>query len=144
MIAIDTNLLVYAHRPEFPAHERSRALMRERAEGLTPWSIPIHCLVEFAGVVSHPRRFIEPSSPQQVAAQIAAWRSSPSLVLLEDGLQTLDRFLSLIERGDVRGPQVHDARIAALCLAAGVSELWTCDRDYGRFPDLRIRNPLVV
>jgi hypothetical protein len=38
---------------------------------------------------------------------------------------------------------VHDARIAAICLDHGVDELWTCDRDFGRFPDLRIRNPLI-
>ena len=37
---------------------------------------------------------------------------------------------------------VHDARVAALCIAHGVTELWTADRDFGRFPDLVTRNPL--
>jgi predicted nucleic acid-binding protein len=41
------------------------------------------------------------------------------------------------------GAQVHDARIAALCLHHGVTELWTADRDFGRFPELRTRNPLI-
>ena len=40
-------------------------------------------------------------------------------------------------------PAFHDARIAAICLSHGVRELWTADRDFGRFPDLRVRNPLV-
>jgi uncharacterized protein len=39
---------------------------------------------------------------------------------------------------------VHDARVAALCLAHGISELWSADRDFGRFPGVRVRNPLVV
>jgi predicted nucleic acid-binding protein len=37
---------------------------------------------------------------------------------------------------------VHDARIAALCLSHGVYELWSGDRDFSRFPALRVRNPL--
>ena len=40
------------------------------------------------------------------------------------------------------GPLVHDARIAALCLASSVTELWTLDRDFTRFPALKTRNPL--
>lgn len=31
--------------------------------------------------------------------------------------------------------------IAAICITHGVTELWTADRDFGRFPALRIRNP---
>ena len=33
--------------------------------------------------------------------------------------------------------------IAAICLSHGVSELWTADRDFSRFPDLRVCNPLI-
>jgi predicted nucleic acid-binding protein len=44
--------------------------------------------------------------------------------------------------GRVAGPQVHDARVAALCRLHGVQELWTADRDFGRFPGLKVRNPL--
>lgn len=46
--------------------------------------------------------------------------------------------------GRVAGGQVHDARIAALCRLHGVTELWSADRDFGRFPQLRVRNPLVA
>jgi hypothetical protein len=42
-----------------------------------------------------------------------------------------------------RGALVHEARVAALCLQHGVTELWSADRDFGRFPRLRTRNPLV-
>jgi uncharacterized protein len=46
-------------------------------------------------------------------------------------------------QGQIRGGQIHDARIAAICLQHGVSELWTADRDFSRFPQLKTRNPLV-
>ena len=48
----------------------------------------------------------------------------------------------MLARGQVSGPLVHDARIAALCVSHGVHELWTADRDFGRFPALQVRNPL--
>lgn len=43
----------------------------------------------------------------------------------------------------VVGPRVREARVAALCLHHGVREPWTADRDFGRFPSLSTRNPLV-
>ena len=42
------------------------------------------------------------------------------------------------------GPQVHDARVAALCLEHGITELWTADRDFSRFPALKVRNSLIT
>jgi hypothetical protein len=48
-----------------------------------------------------------------------------------------------MERAGLAGGAVHDARIAAICMAHGVGELWTRDRDFSRFPDLRTRDPLI-
>jgi len=45
--------------------------------------------------------------------------------------------------GKIAGPQVHDARIAALCRDHGVHELWSADRDFSRFAGLAVVNPLV-
>jgi uncharacterized protein len=49
----------------------------------------------------------------------------------------------VLDGSRVVGPQIHDARVAAICEHHGVRELWTADRDFGRFPGLRVRNPLV-
>jgi predicted nucleic acid-binding protein len=69
---------------------------------------------------------------------------SPSLALLGESDRHWEQLLSLVVAGRIAGPQVHDARIAALCLQHGVRELWSADRDFGRFPDLRVSNPLVA
>jgi len=50
----------------------------------------------------------------------------------------------LLEAPGVVGPKVHDARVAAVCLGHGVEELWTADRDFSWFPELRTSNPLVA
>ena len=63
--------------------------------------------------------------------------------LLGESSAHLDILDRLLTTGRVTGPKVHDARIAAICIGHGVSELWTADRDFSYFPELRTRNPLV-
>lgn len=68
---------------------------------------------------------------------------SPSLTLLAEGPAFEVRLFPTLTASGVVGPRAHDARIAALCLHHGVRELWTADRDFTRFPELKVRNPLV-
>ncbi|MBU0679325.1 MAG: PIN domain-containing protein [Verrucomicrobia bacterium] len=143
MIALDTNILVHAHQREADLHESAVRIVREAAESAAPWAVCFHSLVEFYGVVTHPRLWRQPSSPNEAMNQIAAWRESPSLRLLTDSEAVLDQLGLLTVNSKVRGGQVHDARIAACCLTAGVQELWTVDRDFSRYHELRTRNPLV-
>jgi toxin-antitoxin system PIN domain toxin len=144
VICVDTNILVYAHRPEGPFHESARDALRGLAEGARRWAIPGHCLVEFTGVVTHARLWKAPSSPSDVESQIAAWFESPSLRVLAEEGDFWKTFLDVVRESQVRGSAVHDARIAATCRFHGVTELWTADRDFGRYPWLPARNPLLV
>ena len=143
MIALDTNILVHAHQREAALHDVAAQTVRSLAESPAPWAICFHSLVEFYGVVTQPRLWTQPSSPVEAIDQIEAWRESPSLRVLLDSDTSLDRLGQLLIDGMVRGSQVHDGRIAACCLATGVRELWTVDRDFSRFPALRTHNPLV-
>ena len=143
MIAVDTNLLVYAHREDSEWHESAYRSLVDLSEGRAPWAIPWPCLHEFLAIVTHPRIY-SPPTPMAVAVdQVAAWLESPSLVLLTETSGHWDQLKPLLEVGRIVGPRVHDARIAALCMQHGVQELWTADRDLGRFPGLAVRNPLV-
>lgn len=143
MIAVDTNVLVAAHRRDHPGHARAAAAVRSLAEGRESWALPWPCLHEFLAIATHPRIFDPPSTLKKALDQVDAWLESPTVVLLSEGGEhrvTLNRLLSA---GRVTGPRVHDARIAALCLDHGVRALWTADRDFSRFPDLATENPLV-
>jgi uncharacterized protein len=99
VIALDTNILIYALREDAPFHQPAARCVAELAEGRAMWAIPWPCLYE--------------------------------------DLRTL------LTTSRVTGARVHDARIAALCLQHGVRELWSADRDFGRFPSLNVVNPLV-
>ena len=143
MIAVDTNLLIYAHRGESPWHDRATARIRQLAESGQPWAIPWTCAHEFYGVVTNPRVFRPPSTPAEAIAQLDEWCSSPAVVFLGETDGHWRELKALLEAGRVAGPMIHDARIAAVCIAHGVRELWTADRDFGRFPALTTRNPLL-
>jgi toxin-antitoxin system PIN domain toxin len=143
VIAVDTNLLVYGHREDAAWHERAYARLEELAEGHATWAIPWPCLHEFLAVVTHPRIY-DPPTPLDIACdQVEAWLESPSVTTLSEMEGYWPRLREMVEAGQIAGPKVHDARVAALCSHHGVSELWTVDRDFSRFPELRVRNPLV-
>lgn len=142
MLALDTNILVYAHRKEVPEHDRATALLQELAEGPQPWAIPWPCVYEFFSVATNPRIWkAAASSPAEALAQLEAWRGSPSLVLLAETDDFFEVLARLLRRPRVRGPVVHDARVAALCLAHGVEALVSRDRDFTIFPELRLEDP---
>jgi toxin-antitoxin system PIN domain toxin len=144
VIAVDTNILVYAHRRDSTWHDAAYARMTELAESRSPWCIPWQCLHEFIAIVTHPRIYSPPSRLAQAIDQIDAWLESPSVVLLAETDGYWQTLKSQLEEGRVTGPMVHDARVAAVCLLHGVRELWTADRDFGRFAELTVRNPLVA
>jgi hypothetical protein len=143
VIALDTNLLVYAHREDSPWHDAAHSRLRELAEGRVPWAIPWPCLHEFLAIVTHPRIYAPPTPLSAALEQLEAWLESPSLVLLSETESYYPELRINLETGRVAGPQVHDARVAALCRLHGIQELWTADRDFSRFPHLTVRNPLV-
>ena len=143
MIAVDSNLLVYAHRGETEWYSTSYALLDELARGRAPWAIPYPCLHEFLRVVTDPRIYATPTTLDGALDQLSAWVASPTARLLGEGNDHLELLSRVAREGRVRGAAVHDARIAAICVEHGVRELWTADRDFSRFPSLKTRNPLV-
>ncbi len=144
MIAVDTNILVYAHREDSEWHEVASARVARLAEGRIPWAIPWSCIHEFLAIVTHPKVFAPPTPMASALDQIEAWLESPVLVLLSEPENYWKALREIVEAGRIVGPKVHDARVATLCLEHGVSELWSADRDFGRFPRLTTTNPMVV
>lgn len=142
MIAIDTNILVYAHRADSPHHEKASAALAACAQSRLAWCIPWPCIHEFFAVVTHLRIYSPPTPPKKALDQINAWLESPSLILLAETATHWPTLQAMLANAKTIGPAVHDARIAALCLSHGVRELWSADRDFRRFSELKVVNPL--
>lgn len=143
MIAVDTNILVYAHprglavsRPGLEANDRTR-------RGASTWAIPWPCLHEFLAIVTHPRIYAPPTPLPRALDQVVAWLESSTLALLAESADHWLVLRSLLASGRIAGPRVHDARIVALCRQHGVRELWSADRDFDRFAGFAVVNPLV-
>ncbi len=143
MIAVDTNVLVFAHREDSPWHSAASAAVVTLAEGRGAWAIPWPCIHEFWAIVTHPRIYDPPTTLSRALDQVDAWLEAPGLVLLAETSSHWSELRAMLATGHVAGGRVHDARVAALCRQHGVRELWSADRDFSRFPDLRVRNPLV-
>ena len=143
MVAVDSNILVYAHRADSEWHPAAAACMRTLAQGLATWAIPWPCVHEFFAIVSHTKIFYPPSTTHQAIEQVDAWLGSSSVVVIGEAANHWNLLKESLLLGKIQGPLVHDARIATICEAHGVTEFLTADRDFSRFPSLVTRNPLV-
>jgi uncharacterized protein len=144
MIAVDTNLLVYAHREDAEFHHRSLAALVELAESGIRWAIPWPCLHEFLAITTHPRIFRPPSSMVTALQALHAWLGSPMCEMIGEEPGYFEVLERLAINGRIAGPAVHDARVAAICIHHGVQTLWTADRDFSRFQTLKTHNPVAV
>jgi len=141
MIAVDTNILLYAHREESPWHEHATKCL----DRLAPrrWAIPWPCVHEFLAIATHPRIFDPPSPLEDALLAVESWTSSPTVVLLGEVEGYGAVLASLLREAKIVGPRIHDAHVATLCRLHAVEELWTADRDFSRFAGLTTRNPLT-
>ena len=144
MIAVDTNVLVYAHRRETEVGDQAHAVVKELAEGDRPWAIPWPCCYEFLSVVTNRRIWRDAATtPERAWQQFSAWSASPSNRMIGETKAFGDILRRFVLRPHVVGGVVHDARIAAICVAHGVEVLLTRDRDLSLFRELPLRDPFA-
>jgi uncharacterized protein len=144
VIAVDTNILVYAHRSDSPFHPSAAQHIRRLAEGRSQWAIPWPCVHEFLAIVTH-RKIYRPATPvAQAVDQIDAWMESPSLHLIGEMGGYWEKLKAAVLKGNISGAMAHDARIATLCRQHEIAVLWSADRDFSRFSELKTLNPLVA
>ncbi len=98
---------------------------------------------EFISVSTNPKIFLRPSPPEVALKQVEIWMESPTLRLLGEPGGYWNELRATFLTGKLRGPQVHDARIHAICRANGVRMLWSADRDFSRMRGLATVNPCL-
>ena len=141
MIAIDTNLLVYAHRRRTPQHQRARKALDAVAAGAVGWGVAAAVLPEFWSVVTHPAAEGRPSTPAQATAFVRALTDAGAHVWLP-GPGFGQRLLQVAADMDVSGPRIFDLQIALTAFEGGATELWTHDAAFISVPGLRVVDPL--
>lgn len=144
MIAVDTNILVYAHRRDSEWHEPASRTIAELAEGSAPWAVPWPCIHEFLAIVTHPRIYNPPTPIEKALEQVELWLESPSLRILGEMKGHWKELREVLSAGHIAGGAVHDARVATICREHGVREIWSADRDFTRVRGPSVRNPLLA
>lgn len=139
MIAVDTNVLVYAHRAETALHQAATRRLVELAEGRGLWGLPVFCAGEFIRVVTHRRVFNPPSTLDEAIQFLERVVAAPGCRILRPEAGFFELLTTVAREADARGNLAFDAQIAALCREHGVSALLTNDRDFARFGGLRLR-----
>ena len=141
MIALDTNLLVYAHRAGVPEH-RAAKLAIERASSQGRWGFAVACLAEFWAVATHPASTGRPSTPAEAVSYLEALTAAGA-EMWEPGAGFGARLAQLAGDLDVSGPRVFDLQIGLMAFERGATELWTADARFIKLPGLRLHNPLA-
>jgi predicted nucleic acid-binding protein len=143
VIALDTNLLVYAHRAGCAEHAAARQAIERAAAESDGWCIPLPCLFEFWSVVTHPASAGGASPPVLASRFIEALLGTGGARVLAPGDRFVERCIEAAVRLGVHGPRVFDLQIGLLCLEAGATELWTRDAGFVALPGLKVRDPLA-
>ena len=142
MIAVDTNILVYAHRAGVPQHEAAKEAIEEAANSRNGWGIAVPTAAEFFMVVTHPSASGRPSTVDEAAAFLRALEDDGGMRIFLPQQGFPARLLSLAGRIDVAGPRIFDLQIGLVAAEAGATELWSHDRRFVAPPGLRVRDPI--
>ena len=141
MIALDTNILIYAHRRQSPFHSEAKTAIEEAANSKGGCGTPITCLIEFFSIVTHPSSEGGPSSSEQAFKFINALKESAGLSIWypRDGYE--NNLFQLAQDLSISGVRIFDLQIALMAWENGATEIWTNDKNFGKIPGLRIHHP---
>ncbi len=143
MIAVDTNILVYAHREDSEFHKRADEILTDLANGHQTWAIPWPCIHEFLGIVTYPKIFKMTTPLDLALEEVECWMECPYLSLIGEEKDYWPVLKSVLRSGKIVGPKIHDAKIAAICVQNNVKVFWSADRDFSRMQGLKVENPLL-
>ena len=141
MVLLDVNVLVYAHRQDSPHHLQYLSWLGNLINSDHAYGVSDLVLSGFLRVVTHPRVFNPPSGTDKALAFVEELRNQSTCTIINPGPRHWEIFCRLCKTADIKGNLVPDAFLAALAIESG-SEWVTADRDYHRFPGLRVRHPL--
>ena len=141
MIALDTNLLIYAHRAATAEHRAARGAIEAALNSPGGCGIVLPSVAEFFSIVTHPTTSGRPSPPKAATDFLASLRDSGVEDLLP-GPGFASRLVQMATDLGVKGARIFDVQIGLCALDGGAAELWTHDGGFVKIPGLVIRDPL--
>ena len=142
MILIDANLLLYAYDPSSSHHAASKAWLETTLSGSQFVRFAWMTLWAFLRISTSARVYERPLSIAEAEQAVASWLAQPVVGILDPGERHWEILRRLMTSGQVAGSLVMDAALAALAVEHGAT-LYTTDRGFARFAELRWTNPVA-
>lgn len=141
MILVDANIALYAYDTTSPHHEAARVWLEDVLNGDEEVDFALTSLLAFIRISTNPVVFRRPLRASEAIGIVTGWLGRPNV---RTALPT-ERHWAILDEvatgGQARGPLIMDAHLAALALERGAT-LATSDRDFARFPRLRLIDPI--
>ena len=141
MKLVDLNLLLYAHHAAAKEHRAALAWLSDLFTSQETIGFSWVTVLGFLRIATHPKILTRPYDLGEATEIVSDWliRSNVSIVSpTERHWPILSAFLP---KHRVRGSLIVDAHLAALAIEHGAT-LCTNDRDFMRFPGLKVEFPL--
>ena len=142
MIALDTNLLVYAHREGAPEHDRARTAVLKALDDDRGWGICLPSVTEFWSIVTHPKMPGGPSAANVVNHFFHYLITEGHGNLWTPGAGFGQRLMKWATVLKVRGKRIFDLQIALIAMEHGAQEVWTHDQNFAAVPGIKVSDPL--
>jgi toxin-antitoxin system PIN domain toxin len=141
MILIDANLLLYAYDPNSRHHMAAKSWLEATLSGSQLVRFSWMTLWAFLRITTNARVYERPLSIVEAEDALASWLAQPIVGILDPGERHWDILRRLTTGGQATGSLVMDAALAAVAIEHGAT-LYTTDRDFARFDELRWINPI--
>jgi hypothetical protein len=138
---LDANVLLHAYNPDFPDHDRAKEWLEGAVSGVEPIGLAWLTIIAFLRITTSPRGFPRPISAAEAVRIVSSWLDRSNVRIIESGSAHWPILARLIEGSQASGNLANDAHLAALAIEHGAT-LATHDRDFSRFPGLRLEDPL--
>lgn len=141
--AVDVNVLLYASDESSPFHGKAFELLDRLARGPDLLYIFWPVVMSYLRMATHPAIFPKPLSPENALHNVEQLIVLPHARTAGEAEGFWDVYLAATAGVVVRGNLVSDAHLVALMRQSGVTTLWTHDRDFRKFEQVRVRDPFA-
>jgi toxin-antitoxin system PIN domain toxin len=139
--AVDVNVLLYASDETSPFSKRAREFLEECAAGPEVLCFGWPTLRSYLRLSTHPAIFANPLTPDQAEQNVETLLALPHVRVLSEQEGFWDVYRVVTRDLATRGNDVPDAHLAALLRQHDVPTLYTNDRDFRKYPNLKVVNP---
>jgi toxin-antitoxin system PIN domain toxin len=141
MILVDANLLLYAYNRASDHHKRARFWLEEALAQSQPVLLPWMVILAFLRISTSSRIWRNPLRIEEAIAAIDALLARVNVTIPQPGVQHWPILSEILKSYQCRDALVMDAHLGAIAIKYGAT-ICTNDRDFSRFPDLKVFYPL--